>query len=141
MKNQTKSTKEDDIERGWHLYDVKDKVLGRISTEIAQALMGKHKPYYVRHLDCGDFVVVINAKEIAVTGKKEEQKLYSKYSGYPSGLKQKPLWRVRKDKPTHIVKKAVYGMLPKNKLRKKIMTRLYIFEGSSHPHSEQFKGK
>lgn len=138
MKNQTNSTKVDEIKRTWHFFDVKDKVLGRISTEIALKLMGKAKSNFVRHLDCGDFVVVVNAKHVAVTGKKETDKLYGHYSGYPGGLKQKALWQVRKEKPTEIIRRAVFGMLPKNKLRDRLVTRLYIYPEAEHPYKNKF---
>lgn len=138
MKNQTKSTKADDIKRSWHFFDVKNKILGRISTEIARKLMGKSKPYFVRHLDCGDYVVVVNAKHVAVTGKKETDKLYGHYSGYPGGLKQKALWQVRKEKPTEIIRRAVFGMLPKNKLRDRLVTRLYIYPEAEHTYKNKF---
>ncbi len=138
MKNQTKSTKADDIKRSWHFFDVKNKILGRISTEIARKLMGKSKLYFVRHLDCGDYVVVVNAKHVAVTGKKETDKLYGHYSGYPGGLKQKALWQVRKEKPTEIIRRAVFGMLPKNKLRDRLVTRLYIYPEAEHPYKNKF---
>lgn len=133
----TQSTQIKDISRTWHLIDVKDKVLGRMATEIAQKLMGKGKPNFVRNLDCGDYVVVINASHVAVTGKKEKQKLYGAYSGYPGGLKEKELWQVRKEKPTILIRHAVFGMLPKNKLRDRLITRLYIYPETEHP----YKGK
>jgi len=139
MINQTKPTKVDDIKRSWHFFDVKDKILGRISTEIALKLMGKSKPNFVRHLDCGDFVVVVNAKHVAVTGKKETDKLYGHYSGYPGGLKQKALWQVRKEKPIELIRHAVYGMLPKNKIRDRLVTRLYIYPEAEHPYKEKFE--
>lgn len=135
---QTRSTKKNEIQHNWHLMDVKDKVLGRVAAEIAQKLTGKSKPYFVRHLDCGDNVVVINAKYVAVTGKKEQEKLYSRYSGYPGGLKQKPLWRVREEKPAKIIRSAVYGMLPKNKLRNRLITRLHVFDESDHTYKDKF---
>lgn len=135
----TKPTKTNEIKRAWHLIDVKNKVLGRIASEIAHKLMGKSKPYFVRNLDCGDYVVVINAAQVAVTGRKEKQKLYGKYSGYPAGLKQKQLWQVRKEKPTEITRRAVYGMLPKNKLRDRLITRLYIYAGEEHPYNDKIK--
>lgn len=134
----TTSTKKDDITRSWHLVDVKGKVLGRIATDIALKLMGKSKPRFVRNLDCGDYVVVVNAKDVAVTGGKEKEKLYGNYSGYPSGLKQKALWQVRAEKPTQIVRHAVWGMLPKNKLRDRLITRLYIYPESIHPYTDKF---
>lgn len=137
----TKSTKVSEIKRNWYLVDVKDKILGRISTDIAHKLMGKNKPYYVHNLDCGDYVVVLNAKYVNVTGKKEKEKLYGKYSGYPGGLKQKALWQLRQEKPTEIIRHAVLGMLPKNKLRDRLKTRLFIYPGNDHPYKEKFTNK
>ncbi len=133
----TQPTTAEEIKRAWHLVDVKGKVLGRVATDIAQKLMGKGKPYFVRNLDCGDNVVVINSKYVAVTGKKEKEKLYGNYSGYPGGLKQKALWQVRKEKPAELVRHAVYGMLPKNKLRDRLITRLYIYPEAEHPYKEK----
>ncbi len=134
----TKPTKAAQVERTWHIFDVKDQVLGRISIKIAHALMGKSKPYFVRNLDCGDHVVVINAKHVATTGRKEKQKLYGAYSGHPGGLKQKALWQVRQEKPTYVVRQAVFGMLPKNKLRDRLVTRLYIYPEADHPYKDKF---
>src|SRR5581483_2051813 len=113
----TDSTKEKDIKREWHLIDAKDKILGRISSEIAELLMGKSKPYFVRNLDCGDFVVVTNAKEVKVTGKKETLKKYYRYSGYPGGFKAEALGDLRKRRPEEIIRRAVSGMLPQNRLK------------------------
>lgn len=135
MKTQlTKPTRASQIQRVWHLVDVKDKVLGRIVTDIAHKLMGKAKPYFVKNLDCGDYVVVVNAKHVAVTGHKEKEKMYGRYSGYPAGLKQKALWQVRKEKPGEIIRHAVMGMLPKNKLRDRLITRLYVYPEIDHPY-------
>ena len=141
MNKVTKPTKASEIKRAWHLIDVKDKILGRAATEIALKLMGKSKPNFVRSQDCGDFVVVINAKYVAVTGKKEKEKLYGKYSGYPGGLKQKVLWQVRKEKPTEIIRHAVRGMLPTNKLRDRLVTRLYIYPEAEHPYGNKFEAR
>lgn len=138
MQKATKSTKLQDIKRTWHIFDVKEKILGRIATEIAHALMGKHKVYFVKNLDCGDYVVVTNAQHISVTGNKEKEKMYGNYSGFPGGLKQKALWQVRAEHPTEMVRHAVLGMLPKNKLRDKLMTRLYIYAESEHPYKDKF---
>ncbi|MCL4359890.1 50S ribosomal protein L13 [Patescibacteria group bacterium] len=138
MKKATRPTKISDVKRSWHLLDAKGKILGRIASEAALKLMGKSKPYFVRHLDCGDYVVVINGAEVAVTGKKEEQKLYGTYSGYPGGLKQKALRQVRKEKPTKLIRNAVFGMLPKNKLRDRLITRLYVFAGNEHTYGDKF---
>lgn len=134
----TEPTKAKDIVRSWHLVDVKNKVLGRIATDIALKLTGKNKPYFVRNLDCGDYIVVINAAHVAVTGKKEKEKLYGKYSGYPGGLKQKQLWQVRVEKPVEIIRHAVFGMLPKNKLRDRMITRLYVYSEAEHPYKDKF---
>ena len=128
----TKSTKASEISRVWYLVDVKDKVLGRVAVEIAAKLIGKSKPYFVRNLDCGDFVVVINAKHVKVTGHKEKEKLYTRYSGYPGGLKTKALWQLREENPTEIIRRAVMGMLPKNKLRDKMITRLHVHPEAAH---------
>ena len=134
----TRPTKASDIERQWFLVDVKKKVLGRVAVEIAHKLMGKSKPSFVRHLDCGDYVVVINAKHVAVTGHKEKEKMYARYSGYPGGLKKKALWQLRLDKPGEIIRRAVMGMLPKNKLRDRMVTRLYVYPESTHPYQDKF---
>lgn len=136
--NQTKPTRISEISRSWHLVDVKGQVLGRVAAAIAHQLMGKSKPYFVRNLDCGDYLVVINAKDVVVSGKKETEKLYGNYSGYPGGLKQKPLWKLRQDRPTEIIRRAVSGMLPKNKLRAKLLTRLYVYPGDKHPYNDKF---
>lgn len=137
----TKSTKAEDITRKWHLIDLKEKTLGRISTEIANLLMGKSKSYFVRNLDCGDYVVVINAKDIKVTGKKELKKEYYRYSGYPGGLKKQTLGELRERKPEEIIIHAVKGMLPQNRLRDRMLARLKIFAGEEHPYNDKFKNK
>jgi len=134
------ATKIKDISRSWHLVDVKGKILGRAATEIAQKLMGKHKPNYVRTLDCGDYVVVINAAHIETTGKKLKEKFYGNYSGFPGGLKQKALWQLLKEKPTEPMFRAIFGMLPKNKLRDRLKTRLYIYAEDVYPYKDKFKG-
>ena len=134
----TKSTRKKDIQRNWHLFDVKGKILGRISTEIALKLIGKHKPYFVHHLDCGDNVVVINSSYVVVTGKKRDQKIYRQYSGYPGGQKEKTYKQVLVEHPERIVQQAVSGMLPKNKLRDVWLRRLYIFSNEIHPYKNKF---
>lgn len=134
----TKPTKVKDITRSWHLVDAGGQVLGRAATSIAHALMGKSKPYFTRHLDCGDYVVVVNAARVVTTGKKESQKLYTRYSGYPGGMKAKALWQVRKEKHTEVVRHAVWGMLSKNKLRDRLITRLYVYPESDHPYKTKF---
>jgi large subunit ribosomal protein L13 len=137
----TKSTKADQIERHWHVVDVKGKILGRVAVSIAHLLMGKAKPYFVHNLDCGDYVVVINANDYVVTGTKEQDKLYGNYSGYPGGLKQKTLRQMRVEKPTEPIRHAVWGMLPKNKLRDRLITRLFIYTTSEHPYKNKFVNK
>ena len=134
----TPATKVSDLEHNWQLVDVKGKVLGRVATEIAQKLIGKSKKNYVRSLDCGDNVVVINAAHFVVTGKKDKEKLYSNFSGYPGGLKQKALWQVNQEKPTEPIRHAVWGMLPKNKLRDRLITRLFIYPEADHPYKDKF---
>lgn len=135
----TTATKASDIKRTWHLIDVKDQTLGRVSTQIAKLLMGKGKPYFVRNLDCGDYVVVINAKTVKTTGKKEEQKKYYRYSGYPGGLKVRTLSEMRDEKPEEVVIHAVKGMLPQNKLRDRMLKRLFVFAGEEHKYEDKFK--
>jgi large subunit ribosomal protein L13 len=141
MNKATVPTRAKDVIRSWHIIDVNNKVLGRAATDIALKLMGKSKPYFVRNLDCGDYVVVVNAKRVAVTGKKEKEKIYTRYSGYPGGLKKKVLWQLREEKPTEIVRHAVWGMLPKNKLRDRLVTRLYIYPDADHPYGDKFNSK
>lgn len=136
--NITKSTKASKIERKWFLIDAKDKVLGRVAVEIASKLIGKSKPYFVRNLDCGDYVVVINAKHVKVTGHKEKEKMYTRYSGYPGGFKAKALWQLRAEKPTEIIRRAVMGMLPKNKLRARMVTRLHVVPEAVHAFQSKF---
>lgn len=135
----TKPTKVSEIKRNWHLIDVKDKILGRVATQIATFLIGKSKPYFVPYLDCGDYVVVINAALISVTGKKEKQKVYMRYSGYPGGLKKKSFAQVLREDPTRIIREAVSGMLPKNKARASMLRRLYIFADEEHPYQDKIK--
>ncbi len=139
MKDATTSTKLSDISRSWHLFDVEGKILGRISSEIATVLMGKAKPYFVSNLDCGDYVVVVNASKIKVTGNKETQKKYSRVSGYPGGYREESLADLRKRNPTDIIRFAVLGMLPQNKLQDRMLTRLFIFADAEHPYKDKFK--
>lgn len=138
MKKQTQTTKESDIKRDWHLVDLKDKILGRTATEIAKFLMGKSKPYFVKNLDCGDYVVAINARFVKATGKKESKKIYYRYSGYPGGLKSETLADLRRRKPEEIIRHAVKGMLPQNKLRDKMLKRLFVFANETHSYQDKF---
>ena len=135
----TYSTKASDIKREWHIIDASDKVLGRLATQVAVLLMGKHKPIFSRHLDTGDFVVVINAEKIRVTGNKTTQKLYYRHSGYPGGLKSISLERMMQTHPTRVLEHAVKGMLPHTRLRAKMMKRLRVHVGDAHPYQGQIK--
>lgn len=136
--SQTKSTKANDIKREWHLVDVKNKILGRIASDIALLLMGKSKPYFVRNLDLGDYVVVINAKSVKTTGKKEDLKKYFRSSGYPGGFKAETLKELRKRKPEEIITHAVSGMIPQNKLKAQMLKRLYVFAEEEHNYKDKF---
>jgi large subunit ribosomal protein L13 len=137
----TQPTRSGQIKRDWHLIDLKDQTLGRISTKIALLLMGKNKPYFVRNLDCGDFVVLINAKEVKVTGKKEQNKNYARHSGYPGGFKSETLRELRARKPEDIIMHAVKGMLPDNRLKDKMLTRLFIFSEAEHKYEDKLKNQ
>ena len=137
----TKPTKTSEIKRSWHLVDVSGKNLGRTSTEIAKLLIGKSKPYFARNLDCGDYVVVINASDVAVSGKKETDKVYTRYSGYSGGLRKITLKEYRGSRPEEIIRHAVAGMLPKNKLRASMLTRLYISAGAEHKFEDKLKSQ
>jgi large subunit ribosomal protein L13 len=138
MKQLTQPTREKDIKRNWHLIDVKDRILGREAVEIAHKLMGKGKSYFANNMDCGDYVVVVNAKDVRTTGKKELLKKYTSYSGYPGGLRTRTLKEVRKQDPTEIITHAVNGMLPKNKLKAKMLKRLYVFSDENHKYQDKF---
>lgn len=135
----SRATKKKDIIRGWHLIDAKDEVLGRLSSRIVRLLTGKQKSYYVPYLDCGDCVVVINAAKIDVTGNKRKGKIYVRYSGYPGGLKKETFEQLWKRRPEEIIRKAVWGMMPKTKLGRGMMKKLYIYSGTEHPHKGQIK--
>jgi large subunit ribosomal protein L13 len=128
-----------EVERNWHLVDADGQILGRLATQIATKLMGKNKPTYTPHIDGGEFVVVINASKIAVTGKKETDKEYFRYSGYPGGLRSLPLGKLRDTYPTRIIEAAVYNMLPDNRLRSGRMGRLKIYADANHKHESQLK--
>lgn len=126
------------VKRDWQLIDAKGEILGRIASQIAILLMGKNKSYFVRNTDCGDFVVVINAKEVKTTGNKEKQKLYRSHSGFPKGFKELNLAKMRVEKPEMIITHAVSGMLPQNKLRDRMLTRLYVFADENHDYKDKF---
>lgn len=135
----TFTPKPEDIKQDWHLIDASGRVLGNVASEIAPLLIGKHKPSYATHVNMGDKVVVINASQFTVTGKKLKEKMYHRVTGYPGKVKSESLDKLLKRKPTEALKKAVRGMLPKNKLLKERMLNLYVYEGSEHPHKGQMK--
>ena len=135
----TYSTKPADIEREWHVIDASDKILGKLATQVASLLMGKHKPIFASHLDTGDFVVVINADKVRITGNKAKQKLYYRHSGYPGGLKSISLEKTMQTHPTRVIEHAVRGMLPRNRLGTKMFKKLRVYTGDTHPHLAQTK--
>ena len=135
----TYSAKAADIERQWHVIDASGKTLGRLATRIARLLMGKHKPIFSPNQDTGDFVVVINADKVHVTGNKAEQKLYYRHSGYPGGLKSIPLGKMMQADPTRVVKHAVEGMLPHTRLGSRMKKKLRVYAGETHPHLAQIQ--
>jgi len=139
MNSQTQGTKVSEIKREWHLVDAKGKILGRTASDIALLLMGKSKPYFVKNLDCGDYVVVLNAKDVKTTGKKEDLKVYYRHSGYPGGFKAEKLKDLRQRNPKGIIEHAVSGMIPQNKLRASMLKRLYVFAGEVHTYGDKFK--
>jgi len=136
----TYSIKASDIKREWHVVDASDQILGRMATRIASLLMGKHKPLFARNMDVGDFVVVLNADKVRVTGGKEKKKVYYRHSGYPGGLKSVSLEKVMATNPARVIEHAVKGMLPKNRLQARMMKRLRVYAGESHPHLGQTGG-
>jgi len=133
----TFAPKKDEIEKKWWVINAEGKTLGRLATEVAVLLRGKRKPEFAHFVDCGDFVVVINAEKINVTGKKLEQKKYYSHSGYPGGLKVKTLKELLDTKPEEVVRKAVWGMIPKGKLGRAVYKKLKVYKGSHHPHEAQ----
>ena len=137
MNKCTVMQKKEEVTRNWYEIDAEGKILGKIATEIAVRLMGKHKPSYTPHVDGGDFVVVVNADKFAVTGKKMLNKKYYRHSGYPGGLKVRNLEEMLEKKPTEIIRKAVERMLPKNKLGNQMINRLKIYTGTEHDHVAQ----
>ena len=126
-----------DIKRGWFIIDAKGKILGKLATKAAVYLQGKNKTDYTPYIDGGDEVIVVNAEKIVVTGKKLEQKMYKRYSGYPGGLKETPLEEMLKRKPEEVIRLAVKGMLPKNRLGSRMIVRLKVYKGEVHPHKSQ----
>jgi len=135
--DRTYSAKQSDIKRQWYIIDAKDKILGRMAVKVAILLRGKHKPIFTPHLDCGDYVVVINARQIKVTGRKLAQKVYRRYSGYPGGLREVPFAVMLEQKPTTVIRLAVERMLPKGALGSKLIKKLKIYADDKHPHKAQ----
>jgi large subunit ribosomal protein L13 len=133
----TYSAKPGEITREWYLVDAEGKTLGRLATQIADVLRGKRKAVYTPHVDTGDFVVVVNAEKVAVTGNKLDDKMYYRHSGYPGGLKSRPLREQLERQPTEVLRKAVKGMLPRNKLAARQLVKLKIYAGPDHPHEAQ----
>jgi large subunit ribosomal protein L13 len=133
----TYSAKPKEIEQRWYLVDAEGQTLGRLATRIADTLRGKRKPQYTAHVDTGDFVVVVNAEKIAVTGKKLQQKVYRRHSGYPGGLRERTLAEQLERGPTEVLRRAVRGMLPRNRLARRQLTKLKIYAGPEHPHTAQ----
>jgi len=126
-----------EVERKWYVVDAEGKHLGRLATEIVRVLRGKNKPHYTPHVDVGDFVVVVNADRVVVTGKKAEQRVYRRHSGYPGGMKETSYEQMLARKPTEVLRKAVYGMMPKTRLARKQFKKLKIYAGPEHPHAAQ----
>ena len=133
----TYSAKKDEIKRKWYIIDAKGKVLGKVAVKAATILRGKHKPIYTPHIDTGDHVVVINASQVVLTGKKLEQKYYRRHSGYPGGLKSIRYDRLLKEKPEKVIELAIRGMLPKTKLGRAMFKKLRVYKGSEHSHESQ----
>lgn len=133
----THITKKEDVERKWYIVDAADKNLGRLTSEIAKILRGKHKPIYMPHVDTGDYVIVINSEKISVTGKKLEQKIYRRYTGHIGGVKETTLKVMLDKKPEDVITHAVKGMLPKNNLGRCMLKKLYVYRGSEHLHEAQ----
>lgn len=129
--------KKDDIQRQWFVVDAKGQVLGRLATQVAHVLTGKHKPGYVPFLDTGDFVIIVNAGEVTITGKKQEQKMYRRHTGYPGGLKETQMKKVFDQHPETVIKEAVWGMMPKTKLGRAMIKKLKVYKGANHRHQAQ----
>jgi large subunit ribosomal protein L13 len=133
----TYSPKPSEVQRAWHVVDAEDLVLGRLATEVARLLRGKHKPIYAPHIDTGDHVIVVNAAKVVMTANKAEQKLAYRHSGYPGALKSRSYAEILGTKPEEVVRRAVRGMLPKGTLGRKMLTKLKVYGGPDHPHAAQ----
>ena len=126
-----------DINKKWYVIDVDGKILGRQAGKVARILMGKNKPIYTPHMDTGDYVIIVNAEKVVLTGKKVFQKEYFHYTGYPGGLKSTPFQKMIANKPEHLFRETVRGMLPKNRLGRKMLKKLFVYRGGKHPHEAQ----
>jgi large subunit ribosomal protein L13 len=135
--NKTYSPKPGDIQRDWFVVDATDLPLGRLASEVAQLLRGKHKPTYAPHVDGGDFIVIVNAEEVAVTSDKSQSKIYYRHSGYPGGIKAETFESLRERRPEAIIERAIRGMLPKTKLGRQMARKLKVYAGPDHPHKAQ----
>ncbi|HVS01429.1 MAG TPA: 50S ribosomal protein L13 [Thermoanaerobaculia bacterium] len=135
--NRTFTPKAGEVPRSWHVVDATGVPLGRLSTQVARLLLGKHKPQYTPHHDTGDFVIVVNAGEVALTGRKQGQKIYHRQSGRPGGMKKETAEELRQRRPRRLVELSVKGMLPKNRLGRKLYRKLKVYEGPEHPHQAQ----
>ena len=133
----TYTARAEDMDQEWFLVNAEGKTLGRLASEIAQVLRGKHKPIYTPHLDCGDYVIVVNAEKVQVTGRKLDQKMYYRHTGYPGGIKSISLRNQLQKHPERVLQAAVRGMLPKNRLGRKMLKKLKVYAGDSHPHQAQ----
>ncbi|MFC1993225.1 50S ribosomal protein L13 [Chloroflexota bacterium] len=135
----TYTAKKSEVEREWHVIDASDQILGKLAVQAATLLMGKHKPIFTRNVDTGDYVVVINADKVRVTGNKPRQKFYYRHTGYPGGLKSASLEKMMQTNPTRVIEHAVKGMLPHNRLGASMMKKLKVYAGDDHPHLAQTK--
>lgn len=135
--SETYFAKKGEVERKWYLVDAEGKTLGRLATQVARVLMGKHKPIFTPHTECGDFVIVVNAEKVVLTGKKWDDKIYKHHTMYPGGLRSVSAKDLIKQKPTALVEKAVRGMLPKTKIGDRLITKLKVYAGNKHPHEAQ----
>ena len=137
LRRQTYMAKKGEVDRSWHIVDATDKSLGRLAVEVATVLMGKHRPEYTPHVDTGDFVIVTNARQVGLTGRKAEQRIKHRYTGYPGGLKVETYGAVRERRPEKLIEDAVRRMLPKNRLGRVMLKKLRVYPGAEHPHTSQ----
>ena len=137
MQRQTTMQKPNQVERKWYVIDATDKTLGRLSTQVATVLMGKHKPSYTPHVDCGDYVIIVNAEKVNLTGNKEETKKYYNHSGYLGHLRVRTADTMKKEYPVEMIERVVWGMLPKGRLGRQMVKKLFVYEGPDHKHEAQ----